>query len=119
MQLELFVDQPHVFQLILPTAASVRAVQNLSNFVRHATNTDSSTTEQQQQQQQSTSDTLSVNTITPKGNIVETTQELLDKFKDGTRWKEWEERLARPSLKARIVDVEAAVSRLLKTSSDK
>lgn len=112
MHLELFVDQPHVFQIILPTPSSVRAVQNLCNFVRNVTNAKMHDRDHEQP--------LSVNTITPKGNIVETTEELMGKFKDGTTWREWEERLARPSIKARIADIEAAVSRLLKkTSSDK
>ncbi|KAI9494724.1 Alpha/Beta hydrolase protein [Zychaea mexicana] len=108
--LEIYVDQPHVFQIILPTRSSTCAIKRLADFVRDATvqedietSPDSNTTKGSK---------LKVHTISPRGNISETKNELLDTFKDGTKWTDWQASLAKESLRSRLEDVEAAVAKL-------
>lgn len=104
VRLELYIDQPHVFQLILPTRSATRSLKNLAKFVRDVT------ADNNGEQQESSG--LIVNTISPKGNVSDTTQELLQSFADGKRWTEWQERLACNSLKKRWDAVTDAVAKL-------
>ncbi|KAI8142145.1 Alpha/Beta hydrolase protein [Fennellomyces sp. T-0311] len=97
--LEIYVDQPHVFQIILPTRSSTCAIKRLAEFVKTATTEEKTTG-------------LSVFTVSPRGKASDTKDVLLRSFRDGAKLSEWKARLDRPSLRERMEDVEAAVSQM-------
>lgn len=53
-------------------------------------------------------DVLTVHTITPRGETMETTKSTIRPFMESDVWKRWQERLERSSLKARLDEVYAA-----------
>lgn len=112
VKLEMFVDQPHVFQIILPTRSSVAAIERLCHFAKSIT-PDNKDNVKHEDGDDGYHDNLSVSTISPRGHESNTTEELLASFADGTKWNEWKRRLARPSLRDRLEEVENAVSQIL------
>lgn len=112
VKLEMFVDQPHVFQIILPTRSSVAAIERLCHFAKSIT-PDNKDNVKHEDGDDGYHDNLSVSTISPRGHESNTTEELLASFADGTKWNEWKRRLARPSLRDRLEEVQHAVSQLL------
>ena len=104
--LEMYVDQPHVFQIILPTRPSTCAIKRLANFVRDATTT--ANDNEKEKTNKKDQSLLKVKTVSPRGKVTETKQELLKQFKDGSKWANWQNRLARKTLRERLEEVEAA-----------
>ncbi|KAI7849262.1 Alpha/Beta hydrolase protein [Circinella umbellata] len=104
--LEMYVDQPHVFQILLPTRPSTCAIKRLAHFVRDVTTVNDNDKEKLKKKEQSL---LKVQTISPRGKVTETKQELLKEFKDGNKWNDWKNRLARKTLRERLEEVEAAI----------
>ncbi|KAG1051151.1 hypothetical protein G6F43_006630 [Rhizopus delemar] len=108
--LEVFVDQPHVFQIMfIHTKPTKRAIRNLASFVSEVTG--SSKNEAYYLSDQ----LLSVKEINPLGKTVEATKELL-KYVDRKRWEEWKKRLARPSIKERMDEVTEYYKKLIHTT---
>ncbi|KAI9319136.1 Alpha/Beta hydrolase protein, partial [Dichotomocladium elegans] len=103
VELEMYVDQPHVFQILLPTTSSMCAIERLCDFCRRVTSKGDHQTDTKR---------LLVTTITPDGNVTDTTDELLNTFLDGTKWRMWQARLARTSLRERMNELKAVVARL-------
>ncbi|KAI7879563.1 hypothetical protein K492DRAFT_188613 [Lichtheimia hyalospora FSU 10163] len=111
VKLQMFVDQPHVFQIILPTRSSVAAIERLCNFAKSVTPDNKDNIKHDDDD--GYHDNLSVCTISPRGHETDSTEELLQSFEDGSKLNEWKRRLARPSLRDRLEEVENAVSQLL------
>ncbi|KAI9270680.1 Alpha/Beta hydrolase protein [Phascolomyces articulosus] len=116
VRLEMYVDQPHVFQIILPTRASTTAIKRLANFVRDATPESPLVTKEgdddNNNKKETTQQGIQIHTVSPRGDVTDTKQKLLSSFQDGTKWDDWQERLARNSLSERLKLVEAAVNQL-------
>ncbi|KAL0090363.1 Alpha/Beta hydrolase protein [Phycomyces blakesleeanus] len=100
--LEIYEDQPHVFQILIPTKASKCANSRLAKFVIEATQPD-------QKEQESKDESLVAIQITPEGEHKDVTQDLLERMTLG-KWDEWEARLARPSLLERLKEMREKLS---------
>ncbi|KAI8984464.1 Alpha/Beta hydrolase protein [Mycotypha africana] len=137
--LEMYTDQPHVFQLFFSHKCTSRAVKNLAAFVRDVTNSPAShnnskqrKNEHQQQHQLTTKDhgckanylsdeKLNIWKIDPQGNMADVKEQMLKNF-SREEWKEWKRRLDRPSIKERIDEVVDAFNKFAKnepTAQDK
>ncbi|KAI8080791.1 Alpha/Beta hydrolase protein [Gilbertella persicaria] len=107
--LEMFTDQPHVFQLLFSNKSTTQALKNLGAFVRDVTN--SPVPFEYKRGNNPTSylidDSLTVKRISPAGHVSDTKTELLKQLTKET-WQDWENRLARPSLKQRMDEVALA-----------
>ncbi|KAI8393859.1 Alpha/Beta hydrolase protein [Radiomyces spectabilis] len=104
IDLELYVDQPHVFQILLPTKIAVKAIEHLAAYVRDVFQ--KSPTELQQ------SPRLTIHEIAATGKSRDTTEKLMRKMTSDT-WKDWIGRLDHPNLKDRMRRVETAYERIL------
>ncbi|KAI8644939.1 Alpha/Beta hydrolase protein [Parasitella parasitica] len=119
--LETYTDQPHVFQLLFSNKSVSRAIKNLAAFVRDVTDSPAAIDNLNDKEGKTsyvTDRALTVRNINPLGKTTDITKQFL---KDFTRkeWKDWETRLARPSIKQRMDDVSAAYEKCLKEEHHK
>ncbi|GAA5802782.1 Alpha/Beta hydrolase protein [Helicostylum pulchrum] len=107
--LEVYEDQPHVFQLLFSNKATSRAFKNLATFVRDTTSSPATYTSKKQEEQTTylTDDPICIRHVTAQGKMTDTTRDTLRIFTK-SEWAEWEARLSRPSLKERMEDVSRA-----------
>ncbi|KAI8995033.1 Alpha/Beta hydrolase protein [Pilobolus umbonatus] len=103
--LELYEDQPHVFQLLFSNKLTSRAIKNLGAFVREVTC--SPAIAKEKSLGYVTEDTLTIRKVDSQGKISDAKKEVLEKISSKT-WANWEERLSRPSIKERMDEVNAA-----------
>jgi hypothetical protein len=104
-----------VFQLLFSNKSTSRAIKNLAAFfsdVTHSPVTPRNEKERKNKQEYITENILSIRNISPQGKTTDIKQYLLDDF-TSEKWKEWENRLARPSIKARMDDVNAAYENII------
>ncbi|KAI9267420.1 Alpha/Beta hydrolase protein [Sporodiniella umbellata] len=98
--LEVYEDQPHVFQIMfITTKPTKRATKNLASFVCEVTGPPLESPAYFPSEKH-----LTVKEICPRGKTTEATEELL-KHVDSSTWSEWKKRLDRPSLKERVDEV--------------
>ncbi|KAI9032715.1 Alpha/Beta hydrolase protein [Phycomyces nitens] len=95
--LEIYQDQPHVFQILLPTKATKRANGRLAKFLAEETQVD-------QADKKSKDESFVALCISPEGEHKDVTQEIIERMTLG-EWNEWEARLARPSLTERLKEI--------------
>lgn len=89
--LDLYVDQPHVFQLLflgtnLATRAIQRSIENMAEFIRD--------------QPSSASDPLMIRLVSPDGHSNNVTDDMIKVHAE--IWDDWQNHLKHPSLKARM-----------------
>jgi hypothetical protein len=103
VKLELYVDQPHVFQMILATKQRAVAIQQIGEFVKSL-----ATGRENAGHQVKNSSQLQVCTVQPNGEITDGMTDPLTK----EVWDLWEKRLQRPSLRERLEEVQHTLSTL-------
>ncbi|KAI7906502.1 Alpha/Beta hydrolase protein [Cokeromyces recurvatus] len=112
--LEIYTDQPHVFQLLFSNKSVSRSIKNLAAFVHDVTNSPTPfNNKDKNKPNYVTNELLTVRNISPNGKITNIKNEMLSKFTK-EEWNEWERRLDRPSIKQRMDDVLVAYERILK-----
>lgn len=111
--LELYTDQPHVFQLLFSTKQVSRAMKNLAAFVRDVTCSPVHEDEKKGEPLNYLSDDLlTIRQVNPRGKMTDIKQEFLHEFTID-EWTEWKKRLARTSLRERLNDVTSAFDKAL------
>ncbi|KAI9480961.1 MAG: Alpha/Beta hydrolase protein [Benjaminiella poitrasii] len=112
--LEMYTDQPHVFQLFFSNKSVSRAVKNLSAFVHEVTNSPAPFKDKNNSRTKYVSnEILTVKNISPSGKTTDIKEDMLQKFTK-EEWEEWEKRLVRPSIKHRMDEVTSAYDHILK-----
>lgn len=113
--LEVFEDQPHVFQLLFSNKTTSRAFKNLAAFVRDMTNSPAvyHNTKKQEKTNYLSDNPICIRHVNPQGEMIDTTKDTLDTFTK-SQWVEWNARLNRSSIKERMDDVNRAVGDALK-----
>ncbi|KAG2181212.1 hypothetical protein INT43_008795 [Umbelopsis isabellina] len=101
VKLEMYVDQPHVFQMILSTVQRTIALKQMGKFVRSLVVKDV-------ENQPAKYGQLEICTIQPDGKIVDG----MTNAPDANVLKSWEQRLQRTSLRERLEEVHKAVQSL-------
>ncbi|KAG0177668.1 hypothetical protein DFQ28_009475 [Apophysomyces sp. BC1034] len=101
VMLELYEEQPHVFQMLLPTRMAAQAFDRLGQFVLDATQTSHDPS------------TFSIRTITADGTVKDTTDEMVEHT--SKQWDTWEARLKRTSLKERLAESTATYKQYLES----
>ncbi|KAG1228570.1 hypothetical protein G6F68_007373 [Rhizopus microsporus] len=108
--LEIFVDQPHVFQVMFMwTKPTKRAVRNLAAFLAEVTGSPANV---RKDGEYLSDQLLSVKEVSPRGEAVDAKTRLLEEVNEDT-WNKWNARLARPSIKERIDEVRAYYHQLI------
>lgn len=97
----MYVDQPHVFQMILSTVQRTVALKQMGKFVRSLVAKDV-------KNQPAKSGQLEICTIQPDGKIVDG----MTDAPDANVLNVWEQRLQRTSLRERLEEVHNAVQSL-------
>ncbi|KAI8372357.1 Alpha/Beta hydrolase protein [Choanephora cucurbitarum] len=107
--LEMYKDQPHVFQLLFSNKGTTQAMKNLGAFVRDVTGSPAPFDYKREKHSPGyvTDEKLTVKSISTDGQTTDIKQELLDQLTPEV-WKDWVDRLARPSLKQRMDEVSVA-----------
>ncbi|KAI8579950.1 hypothetical protein K450DRAFT_239874 [Umbelopsis ramanniana AG] len=103
VKLELYVDQPHVFQMILATKQRAVAIHQIGEFVKSL-----ATGRENAGNQVKSPSHLQVCTVQPNGEITEGMTDPPTK----EVWDLWEKRLERPSLRERLEEVQHTLSNL-------
>ncbi|CAM0137437.1 unnamed protein product [Umbelopsis sp. WA50703] len=101
VKLEMYVDQPHVFQMILSTVQRTVALRQIGKFVRSIVAKDL-------EMQPDKPGQLEICTIQPNGEIIDGMADAPDE----ETWRNWEQRLQRTSLRERLEEVQRAVHSL-------
>ncbi|KAI8380050.1 Alpha/Beta hydrolase protein [Blakeslea trispora] len=109
VSLEMYKDQPHVFQLLFSNKGTIQAIKNLGAFVRDVTGSPVPFDYKRDKNSPSyvTDENLTVKSISTDGQTSDIKQELLSQLTTDV-WKDWVDRLARPSLKQRMDEVALA-----------
>lgn len=113
--MEVYEDQPHVFQLLFSNKTTSRAFKNLATFVRDITDSPATYPSKKKEEQTTylTDNPICIRHITAQGKMIDTTKDTLSTFTK-SEWAEWEARLSRHSLKERMEDVSRAVDNSVK-----
>lgn len=82
--LDLYEDQPHVFQLLLPSKAVDRSMQTMAAFLHNITTTKSIAS--------SSSHPLTIRSVSFDGQVDDVTDDML-KVHRGEIWQDWQDRL--------------------------
>ncbi|KAI8076346.1 Alpha/Beta hydrolase protein [Halteromyces radiatus] len=88
--LDLYDDQPHVFQLLMPSKSVERSIHTMAAFL--------SDIESNKQQQQ---EPLTIRSVAHDGQVQDVTKDMI-KIHAGDTWQDWEDRLDNTSLKSRF-----------------
>lgn len=113
--LEMYNDQPHVFQLLFSNKSVSRAIKNLAAFVRDVTDSPAATDNLKDKENKTsyvTDEILTIRNINPHGKMADIKDQALGGFTE-EEWKDWETRLTRPSIKQRMDDVTTAYEKFL------
>lgn len=119
--LEMYTDQPHVFQLLFSNKSVSRAIKNLAAFVKDATHSPAAIDNLKDKENKSsyvTDNILTIRNVNPHGKMVDIKDQVLGDFSK-EEWKDWESRLKQPSIKQRMDDVTAAYKKLLEAEQTK
>jgi hypothetical protein len=117
--LEMYTDQPHVFQFLFSNKSTSRAIKNLAAFVRDVTYSPAAIDNHKDKVNNKTyvtDDIITIRNISPQGKMTDTTKEILDNFKK-EEWVDWVKRLERSSMKLRMDDVTVAYTKLIKEAT--
>lgn len=116
--LEIYEDQPHVFQLLFSNKTTSRSLKNLAAFARDVTNSPAESDAKQDGARYVTDDIVTIRNISYQGKITDITRETLDTFTK-EEWDDWNDRLKRTSIKERMDDVSQAFAKVLKKANEK
>ena len=115
--LEMYTDQPHVFQLLFSNKTTSRAIKNLAAFVRDVTHSPAALENQSKKKSYVNDDPLTIYNISAQGKTTDITKETLDNF-TVEEWKDWEERLSRSSIKERMDNVTIAYKKIIEATKN-
>lgn len=119
--LEMYTDQPHVFQLLFSNKSVSRAIKNLAAFVRDVTHSPAAmgnSKDKESKPSYITDNILTIHNVNPHGKMTDIKDQVLDDFSE-EEWKDWESRLKQPSIKQRMNDVTTAYQKLLEVEHTK
>ncbi|KAF7722299.1 hypothetical protein EC973_003450, partial [Apophysomyces ossiformis] len=101
VSLEVYEDQPHVFQALLPTPAANQAINNLGRFVHDAIEGSSDLR------------SFTARTIAADGKTEDITDKIIEQVRE--QWEVWEARLGRTSLKERLEEATETYMKYIQT----
>lgn len=110
--LEIYEDQPHVFQLLFSNKATSRSLKNLAAFARDVTNSPAEDYNKQDRVSYVTDNIMTIRNISYDGKTTDGTAEIMDGFTK-EKWDHWKSRLERPSIKERMDDVSEAFAKIV------
>lgn len=116
--LEIYEDQPHVFQILFAHKPTSFSIKSLAAFARDVTNSPADNDAKSDGPRYTMNDTVTIKNVSHKGKAKDVTKEVLGSFTK-EEWISWIERLNRASLKERLDDILQGFTKALKDANDK
>lgn len=116
--LEIYEDQPHVFQILFAHKPTSRSIKSLAAFARNVTNSPEDKDEKLDVPRYVMNDTVTIKNVSHKGKITDVTKDVLESFTK-EEWSNWIECLNRTSLKDRMNDISRWFANALKETDEK
>ncbi|KAI7891866.1 Alpha/Beta hydrolase protein [Mucor mucedo] len=116
--LEIYEDQPHVFQILFAHKPTSRSIKSLAAFARDVTNSPEDKDEKLDVPRYVMNDTVTIKNVSHKGKITDVTKDVLESFTK-EEWSNWIECLNRTSLKDRMNDISRWFANTLKETDEK
>lgn len=116
--LEIYEDQPHVFQILFTNKPTSCSLKNMSDFARDVTDSPADNDEKINGPRYMVNGVMTIKNVSHKGKTSDITKEALETFTK-EKWDNWIQRLNRTSIKERMDDISQGFAKVLKETNEK